>query len=101
MHCSGYHASGGLVDDDNRTAPQPGHPPDRRSLYCDRMAIPVIGRAANALILGLVPRFRFLRLAMILAAVFFRLPEPRFSGCAWMRFQILLVLGCLQHLEQL
>src|SRR5712692_10350974 len=53
MHCIVCRAWGGSTDDDNRTARATGHRPNRRSPRRDRMAIPVIGRAANALILGL------------------------------------------------
>jgi hypothetical protein len=54
MHCSLRYACGGPANDDNRTARARGHHPDGRSPYCDRLAIPDIRLAANALILGLV-----------------------------------------------
>lgn len=53
MHCIVRRACGGPTDDDNRTARATGHRPDRRRPRPDLMAIHVIGRAANALILGL------------------------------------------------
>ncbi len=53
MHCIVRRACGGSTDDDNQTARATGHRPDRRSPRRDFLAIPVIGRAANALILGL------------------------------------------------
>jgi hypothetical protein len=54
MHCIVRRAGGGSTDDDNPTARPTGHRPDSRSPRRDRVAIPVISRAANALILGLV-----------------------------------------------
>jgi hypothetical protein len=53
MHGIVRRACGGSTDDDNQTARTTGHRPDRRSPRRDFMAIPLIGRAANALILGL------------------------------------------------
>ena len=57
MHYIVRRACGGSTDDDNRTARATGHRPDRGTPRCSRMAIPVIGRLANALILGLGRRF--------------------------------------------
>jgi len=53
MHCTVQRVCEGSTDDDNPTAKATGQRPVRRSPRRDRMAIPVIGRAANALILGL------------------------------------------------
>ena len=72
MHCIVRRAHGGATDDDNRTARATGQRPDRRSPRRHRLAIHVIGRAANALILGLVrsglsdPRLLNFRFQMIL-----------------------------------